>query len=149
MADRLPNPALPAGDDERFTPKVAERIIRRAVRLHERSADALSIDEVKQTLSAMGVAPEAADRAAAEVSGELKRVWRIRGPGQALVHVAIFLMAVFPGLALVLFYREAPLLPPWLALPVGLWFLFVALRWQVLEFARMWRNRHLKDAVPE
>jgi hypothetical protein len=150
VADSRPNPAPPAGDGERFTPQVAERIIRRAVRLHERTADALSLDEVRQTLSAIGVAPEAAERAAAEVRGELQRVWRIRGPGQVLLHVvAIFLMAVFPGLALVLFYRDIPLLPPWLALPLGLWFLFVAVRWQVRELARMWRNRHLTDAVPE
>ncbi|HEX2081148.1 MAG TPA: hypothetical protein VHG08_25825 [Longimicrobium sp.] len=36
-----------------------------------------------------------------------------------------------------------------LARQVGVWLLFLAVRWQVREFARMWRNRHLRDAVHE
>jgi hypothetical protein len=150
VADPRPGTVpTPPGDDEAFTPQVAERIIRRAVCPPERTADARSLEDVKQTLSALGVAPETAERAAAEVRGELKGVWRIRSPGEVFLHIALFLLSVWPGLALVLFSQDVPLLPPWLALLLGLWLLFAALRWQVREVARAWRTRHLKDAVPE
>lgn len=128
---------------------MAERIIRRAVRIHERTADTLSIDDVKQTLSAVGVAPDVAERAAAEVHGELQRVWRIRSPGDVFMHIAMFLLCVTPGLGLVLFHQDVPLLPPWLALPLGVWLMFLVVRWHIREVARGWRNRHLQDAVHE
>lgn len=150
MADRRPAtaPAAPA-HDEGFTPDEAERIIRRAVRIHERTADALPIDEIKQTLASLGVAPDAVERAAAELHGELRGVWRIRSPGDVLMHVALFLLVMAPGLALVLFYQDVPYLPPWLALPLGVWLMFLTLRWHVRELTRMWRHRHLQDAVHE
>lgn len=151
MADPRPAPAHPppAADDEGFAPPVAERIIRRAVRIHERTADALSIDDIKQTLSTVGVAPDAAERAAAELRGELKGVWRIRSPGDVFLHIALFLLSVSPGLALVLFHQDVPLLRAWLALPLGAWLLFLVVRWHVREVARAWRTRHLQDAVHE
>jgi len=150
VADPRP-PAAPAAPryGEGFTPQEAERIIRRAVRIHERTADALSIDDIKQTLAAVGVDPDAAERAAAEVHGELQRVWRIRSPGDVFMHIAMFLLCVAPGLGLVLFYQDVPLVPSWLALPLGVWLMFLVVRWHVREVARASRNRHLHDAVHE
>jgi hypothetical protein len=99
-----PAAAAPAPDDG-FTPTEAEAVIRRAVRIHERTADAVSIEELKQTLASLGVAPEAVERAAAELRAEMQEVSQLRKPSDVMGPLAAMVFFAAPAVTLLL-YRD-------------------------------------------
>lgn len=96
--------AAPAVDDG-FTPEEAEAVIRRAVRIHERTADAVSIEDLKQTLASLGVAPEAVERAALELRSEMKEASGIQKPSDVMAPLAAMAFFAAPAITL-LFYRD-------------------------------------------
>jgi hypothetical protein len=143
-----PPPALP--DTAEFTPAEAEKVIRRAIRMHDRKSrsSGMSIDVMKQTLASVGVAPDALHRAAMELRDELRDAPRFETPSSIMWYGIWTVVLAAPGVALIWFHRELPM-RPWVSILLGVGLLFLLVRSRVRGYALWRRSRALYDDAPE
>jgi hypothetical protein len=148
LSNIRPPPALP--DTAEFTSAEAEKVIRRAIRIHDRKtrSDAMSLDVVKQTLASVGVAPEALKRAAMELREELRDVPRFETPSSIMWHVIWTAVLAAPGLALIWFHRQLPM-RGWASILLGVGLLYLLVRSRVRGYKRWRRSRELYDDAGE
>lgn len=148
LSHTLPPPALP--DTAEFTPAEAEKVIRRAIRMHDRKSrsSGMSVDVVKQTLSSVGVAPDALQRAAADLREELRDAPRFETPSSIMWYVIWTAVLAAPGVALIWFHGEAPM-RPWVSILLGASLLFLLARSRVRGYAHWRRSRALYDDAGE
>ena len=138
----------PLPDATEFTPAQAEAVTRRAIRLHDQQADTVSIDVVRESLRSLGVAPDAVDRAAAEMRAELKDVEQFRKPSDVTMHIAGFLTLCMPSLLLTLYGWRLPV-PEWAVGLLSMYLLFLAVRSKVRVVRRWRRGRALQPDLAE
>lgn len=140
----LPPSALP--DTAEFTPAEAEKVIRRAIRMHDRKSrsSGMSIEVLKQTLASVGVEPDALQRAAVELREELRDVPRFETPSSIMWYAIWTAVLAAPGVALIWYRRTLPM-PPWASILLGVGLLFLLVRSRVRGYTRWRRSRALYD----
>lgn len=141
-------PRAPLPDTEEFTPEQAQAVTRRAIRLHDKDPDAVSIEVVRDSLRSLGVAPDAVERAAAQMRAELKEAPQLRKPSDYILQITGLMALCMPSVLLAVYGYRLPM-PEWAVALLSLYLMFLAVRSRVRVFRQWRRSRELQPDIAE
>jgi hypothetical protein len=148
MADPVQT-TTPAPPDLRdgFTPEEAEAVIRRAVRIHEQTADAVAIDELKATVASLGVSPESVELAAGELEAEVRASEAFRKPSDLVMPLVGAMLGGMPGAALVVYRDDIAAIPAWAAAGTGILWMGMFFWEYCRKVVSWWTGRRLRERI--